>query len=48
MKTLEKQNDQRGGFGSGSLLGRAWDILKAHGEMRGSDLGWELCEKLSV
>lgn len=28
--------------GFGDLLGRAWDILKARGPMRGSDLGWEL------
>jgi len=25
-----------------SIKHRAWDILKSRGEMRGSDLGWEL------
>jgi len=28
--------------GSTGLLCRVWDILKARGPMRGSDLGWEL------
>jgi hypothetical protein len=38
----KRESESAGGVGSRKLLGRAWDILKARGPMRGSDLGWEL------
>jgi hypothetical protein len=42
--TVETEQQAVSGAPSRSkeLLGRAWDILKARGPMRGSDLGWEL------
>lgn len=44
---MSDKETERGGqmLAASGLLGRAWDILKTRGPMRGSDLGWELWGK---